>query len=196
MSEYSFFTLIECIFNRFTVQEEQKNWSNRLFDRSFSSFSKLLSTCWILNSRFIRSNEQMTGINIRTANGAKHNADIDPRYARVQNRTAVVIDLSKESGNALPIDLIAQLHRISVKQINAWKRSTMVTIMHWSLLPITFPSFCYDLCKKIVTWRKWPRNFQRVRVSWGRGKQELTAWKYGEKWMSILLPIQSNTMRK
>lgn len=60
----------------------------------------------------------MTRINIRTVNG-ENSPGLNSRYARVQNRAAAVIDFSKECGIGLPIDLVAHLHRISVKQIEA-----------------------------------------------------------------------------
>ena len=59
----------------------------------------------------------MSSLNIRTVNGAKHNGYLHVRHQRIQNRAAAILDVWEEHGEALSIDLIAHLHRISVEQI-------------------------------------------------------------------------------
>ena len=49
----------------------------------------------------------MTLSNIRTVNGARRNPHLDPRYVRVQNRAAAVLDAWNEYGEAYTIDIIA-----------------------------------------------------------------------------------------
>jgi hypothetical protein len=55
--------------------------------------------------------------NIRTVNGARKNPQLDPRYSRVQNRAAAVLDAWDEHGEVHAVDLIAHLHRIPISQI-------------------------------------------------------------------------------
>ena len=59
----------------------------------------------------------MGRVNIRTVNGAKHNGHLDPRYSRVQNRAAAVLDAWDEFGESMPLDVVAHMHRISSEQI-------------------------------------------------------------------------------
>lgn len=59
----------------------------------------------------------MKRLNIRTVNGARSNPHLDSRYVRAQNRAAAVLDAWNEFGEALPIDLVAHLHRIGTDQI-------------------------------------------------------------------------------
>ena len=54
---------------------------------------------------------------IRTTNGARKNPHLDAKYIRIQNRAAAIIDAWEEYGEALPIDTIAHLHRLSTGQI-------------------------------------------------------------------------------
>lgn len=64
-----------------------------------------------------RPRKAMDRRNIRTVNGAQHNPHLDPRYVRVQNRAAAVLDAWVDYGDPLPIDLIAHMHRLPVEQI-------------------------------------------------------------------------------
>jgi hypothetical protein len=59
----------------------------------------------------------MNRTNIRTVNGARRNPLLDPRYIRVQNRAAAVLDAWVEHGEVHAVDLIAHLHRIPISQI-------------------------------------------------------------------------------
>ena len=57
----------------------------------------------------------MNRLNIRTVNGARHNGLLEPRYIKIQNRAAAVLDALDEDDESL--ELIAHLHRLSIEQI-------------------------------------------------------------------------------
>ena len=56
--------------------------------------------------------------NIRTVTGNKHNADLAPKFRRVQNRAAAVLDPWDEYGETYPLNVVAHLHSLTVDQIH------------------------------------------------------------------------------
>ena len=57
--------------------------------------------------------------NIRTVNGRKHNATLPSKYWKIQNRAAAILDAWDEYGGpAMPLEVVAHLHKMSSVQIN------------------------------------------------------------------------------
>jgi hypothetical protein len=56
-------------------------------------------------------------VNVRTINGAKNNGALPPKFRRVQNRAAAVLDAWDDLG--YDIDTLVHLHRLSKETIRA-----------------------------------------------------------------------------
>ena len=55
--------------------------------------------------------------NVRTINGNKHNTSLAPKFQRVQNRAAAILDAWNPFGESHSLELIAHLHSLKVEQI-------------------------------------------------------------------------------